>query len=250
MHHVDFLPSSYRETSLRRLDLWWQIGVFVALAVLCAALSGYQVWQRRGVRTELAALTSRHAAAIMQENRGTLLREKLHAARQHAALVNYLQHPWPRSQILAAILKPLPESITLQDVRIARDAGGVRNLTAQLPSRARTLAASPQEELAKLSPVERDLKVFRDEYDGVRLLVTLGGVTSEGSDLHEYIAHLTQHPLVAKAEIITFDGNAPAATPAAGKRLSQFQVRVVIQPGYGQPGGPLPGRPRNHVAQR
>jgi hypothetical protein len=99
--------------------------------------------------------------------------------------------------------------------------------------------ASVAGDAPRKAPAQRDLAELQAEFDATRIVVHLTGVTHEGIELYEYIAALTQHPLVEKAELSSLESNNKNETPTV-KSLSKFQARILIRPGYGQPRGPTP----------
>src|SRR5690349_13581296 len=113
MKNIDFLPNAYRErNALRNARAWWGVVVLVFGTVILATASVQVTW-RRAVERELESLHDDYFAATQRDLELTRLQKQVQGASEAAALYTYLQHPWPRSQLLAAIARPLPEAVHL-----------------------------------------------------------------------------------------------------------------------------------------
>ena len=139
-------------------------------------------------------------------------------------LYTYLRHPWPRTQLLAAMLGPLPDEITLQQVQILGEPAGVSSPAEARPAvEAKTQEASP----ASLLPAQRDLAKLRDRMDSARTMMILTGTAAGSSALHRYLGELDAVEIFDKAELDWFE------SVNGGKSL-RFQIVLGVQPGYGQ----------------
>ena len=232
MKDLDFLPPRYGEQHAQRRGNLLRIAaaiVFVAL-LACGALA--QRHRQGRLEAELIEATQRYDEVDVraQELSAMYLKSKSTTAR--AELITLLRHPWPRTQIIAAILKPLAEPLTLVQLRISRDSLDPR----QSSSFNRDIAPLSPEEAAKdtRSPAERDLDRLRSETNGTQTLVTLEGLTPEAGALHLYIAKLGGSDLFSKVELLSVEQDAALAD----RDVSRFRIRLAVAPGYGQPGGP------------
>jgi hypothetical protein len=238
MQDIDFLPAGYRESNARRLHRLWHMMLAGVLLACCAAATTFQLWQSFQILDEIAAVQASYDATVALAARLDQTRARLDAERTEARLITYLAHPWPKSQIVAAILRPLNDAITLEEIRIGREQiSGPPGVNRKTPPPA--LAPAAANDTARKAPAERDLKELQAEFDATRQVVHLSGVTHEGSELYHYIAALIQDPLVETAELSSLESNNKNETQGI-KSLSKFQARILIRPGYGQPRGPLP----------
>ncbi len=157
------------------------------------------------------------------------MQTQLKAAKAGAELYTYLHHPWPRSQLLAALVTPLPKEITLQQVQILRRAAPAAPSAAE----AAPLDKKAEEDAQKtLSPAERDLAKFRARFDPMQTVVILTGTTTEIAVLHRYIGDLDATDIFDKAEL-----DCSSSDPGKGGTI-HFRSVLLVRPGYGQPGGP------------
>ena len=229
MHDIDFLPSEYRQNHVQRR---WQTRRILVVAVLAAMLAAAAVGQQRRrqrLQADLADCEPAHAAAVQTENALDELQSRLQVVRASADLFTYLRHPWPSTQIMAAILGPLPDEITFEQVEIDRETS-----TGSKPARNLSLTdqQAQEEQLAGLPAAARDLKRLRDELDSKRTTVTITGVTTESAALHRYLGALGRAELFSKAQLHSIE------TDRADPNRIRFSVMLVVRPGYGQPGGP------------
>jgi Tfp pilus assembly protein PilN len=158
-----------------------------------------------------------------------------------AELFTYLEHPWPRTQLIDALLAPLPEEITFDELTIDGETR-VDNLnTLTVPSRKSRKAE--QETACTLLPATEDLQQLRAECDGTRTVITLKGLATDSEALYRYLADLSRAPLFAKTELRCIE----AESTDDGGQL-RFFATIVVQPGYGQPGGPGNGNKAESAA--
>ena len=222
MLNIDFLPAEYRQRVRQRQSQLWRIVVAAAMIVLVAAAAITQHCHRRRVRADLAEVTPAYAAAVALQSRLTDVQRQLDQARACAELYTYLRHPWPRTQLLVAIIEPLPDEITLQRVQILREPADARP----------PVEGKPQEAaIASLLPAQRDLAKLRDRMDPTRTIMILTGTAAGSSTLHRYLGELDATEIFESAELKRFES-------VAGGRSLRFQVVLGVQPGYGQLGGP------------
>jgi len=229
MHDVDFLPTQYRQQHLRRRSQPWQAVVALAFFALLVGAGFAQHRQRQRIESDLEAVEPQYQTALERQQRLSELQGRLAEVRSEAELLAYLRHPWPRTQLLAAVAGPLPDEITLQQIQIRRAAP-------QQPSgerRTRAEAENEEKKRAGLAPAARDLAELREELDGARTVVTFAGITRQSAPLHRYLGELAEHPLIAKTELEAIESVEGADEPTL-----RFEATLLVRPGYGQPGGP------------
>lgn len=240
MQDIDFLPVRYRQRHVRRQSQPWRIAVVAAFAGLLAAAVLSQHSRKRQAEKELAAIIPQYDLAVGQNRKLAEVHARLNTARANAELFTYLRHPWPRTQLLAALLAPLPEEITFERLQIACEmppelTPGKRH--------SRTENEDEKEANDKLPPAARDLKRLRNQSDKARTVVSISGTTSDSAALHRYLGELGGTALISKADLDSIEG---AENDRAG--VLQFRATLVVRPGYGQPGGPT-GPGHNAAAQ-
>ncbi len=232
MQQIDFLPPQYRKQQARRQWLSQQIVVVLAFCALIGGLWVSQFYVRRSLNAELAALGPPYNQAVQQNAKLAELQTRLQDLRVTAELYTYLRHPWPRTQLLEAILTPLPQSIVFQEVKIVREAARDAD---RLNRAAQAKAAAPP---VKLAPAASDLRQLRQRFDPSRVLVHITGITSDSAELHRYLGILGRHRLFTSAELIN---SGTAGGDDTGKLL--FSAVLTVRAGYGQPGGPTDPKP-------
>ena len=244
MKNIDFLPNAYRErNAFRNARAWWGVVVLIFGTVILATASVQFTW-RRSAERELASLQDDYFAATQRDLELARLQKQIQGASEAAALYTYLQHPWPRSQVLAAIAGPLPDSVHLYAIHVREELLPVVAPTGNSSGKRRT---GGEAEGPKLSPEQQDLATLRQECDSRQTVVELDGMTDDVQMLHRYVAELGKSPLVAAAnlkslEAVSTDAEQIGSEEGTVPRLSgtRFRVHLAIKPGYGQPGGPEP----------
>jgi len=145
-------------------------------------------------------------------------------AAHEASLYTFLENPWPRTQILAEIVRPLPNTIRLTQIHLAEEEqartaiqAGPRNLKAE------------EEAAAKATAPEKDLAKLQDESERRQTTIELEGYTADELRLHDYVADLHRSPLVSTASVKSLE-----AATASQQGRTRFTLRVIVRPGYCQ----------------
>jgi Tfp pilus assembly protein PilN len=230
MKNIDFLPARYRERRSTRNSHLWRLVVLAAFGAAVGATAVGQQLLKNSAAAQVAAVDAQLPLATAKNGQFSTLQRQLAEARASAQLYAYLQHPWPRTRIMALLAEPLPDEVTLTEVSIARESlDDAQRETSGRPRRRR----ETDEDDARLTPAERDLQQLRDEFDKRRSIVRITGRTTSIASLHEYVAGLAASPLVAKAELSSLE---TARADNAGDG-SEFHLRVLIVAAHGQSDG-------------
>ena len=185
---------------------------------------------QRNVKQQLAELEPLARIAQEQEQRYAELRREVAKKEETADLFAYLRHPWPRSQVIAAIAEAVPPEIELSSFHLFVEQKTVS--VSEAASRQRPQANSEPEK--KLPPRTQDLADLRESLDGSQTVVEVQGSTIDDAQLHAYVQALTEHPLLVSAQLVSLS----AVENPGGMRTSAFSLKIQVSPGYGQPGGP------------
>lgn len=224
MKSIDFLPEIYRQReALRRARLWWCV-VVVLFGTAIGAAATAQGWLRASLHRQLAALEPEFSAAQAQVRELTALHTQIAHASHEANLYTYLDHPWPRTQLLAEVVRPLPEIIRLSQLHVGEEEHA-KNGQAAGPRSVR----SDEPNAPKASHPELDLVRLQDELDRRQTSIELDGHTTDVAGLHAYVAEVNRSPLVASAHIKSLE-----ATPGSQAVRTRFTLRLVVQPGHCQ----------------
>jgi len=236
MSSIDFLPTQYHQRHARRRAQPWRVVVMAAFVALLSGAAASQYMDKRRAEKKLANIVPQYDLAVSQNKQLAEVQARLKKDQGKAGLYTYLRHPWPKTQLMAAVIGPLPEKITLDRLHVARQAVQKER---SMRRRSRAERSAEDEEIAKLSPVARDLKRFRDEFDNAETVVRISGTTRDSSLLHGYLGELGTSILFSKAELDSIES---VDSKSAGQL--QFLATLVVRPGYGQPNGPE-GRKRS-----
>ncbi len=225
MSDIDFLPSSYRQMTVHRKANVWRLlagGVFIAMIGFSAI---YQHLLRREALADLARTGPLYDQAQALTQHQAELKRQLQLATTEAELFTYLRHPWPATQVLSTALSTLPDSITLHQIRLFQD---------QPQLVATTASAPPPKKPSEPEPSAlRDLRQLRQDNDSRPRVLILSGVTTDTAALQQYLLVLGTSELFVKTELGSLETD---TTDHSG--AMHFTARLVVRPGYGQPGGP------------
>jgi len=237
MQDIDFLPAEYRQKHASRQTKPWRVVVVIAVVGLLATATLGLRSRRQAAEDHLALVEPQYDLVVQQSNALAGLQTQLQTAAAKAELITYLRHPWPKSQILSALLTPLPEQITLRELQVFSESRP-KSRTSQSRSAAEANAQAAAD--ANLGPAGLDLKDFREKFDDSQTVVLLEGVTTDSAALHKYLGKLDEVDLFSNVElrsVESIDGG-PSEDGIAGGGTMQFQAAAIVRPGYGQPGGP------------
>jgi len=240
MKSIDFLPDVYRQReALRRARIWWAVVVVIFGAAIGASALA-QAWLRHGLVQQLDSLAAEYSSAQAQVQELSAIQAQVVRAGQEASLYTFLDNPWPRTQLLAEIVRPLPDSIRLTKINILEEEQaktaiqvGPRNMKAEEEAAAK--AAGPEKDLAKL----------QDEVGRRQTAIEIEGHTSDLPRLHAYVAELSHSPLIA--------GASPKSLESSGANQTartRFTLRLMVRPGYCQRGGDTAQTPTNSPSDR
>lgn len=222
MHDIDFLPAEYRQHTRERRDSRWRLTALGATGLLLSVVTTFQHFTRVSLEEQLAVAEAQVSVAQAQTARLSDLVASRQAAAAKAELITWLRHPWPRSQVLADLMLPLPSSITLTSLNINREQPQSANPAVPAPA--------PQLPVAQAQdPHLKDLEALRQALGGGTVVVELAGMTSDPAALYEYAETLAKQNLIAKAELLRVDR-------VSDQNLAgfQFAIRVLVKPALGQ----------------
>ena len=230
MNDIDFLPDQCRQRHQRRQSQPWRIVVVAAFVALVASAAFSHPQHRKQAEADLELIIPQYDRAVDRQNELSKVQSELKTARDRAELFTYIRHPWPRTQLLAVLIDPLPEEVTLNQLQITREIPQNRGSSKQRRGKKQ---ADIKDDEKSLPPAAADLKRLQDEFDDTITVVLISGTTDNSVALHRYLGTLDDSVLFAKAELEsseTIDDN--------NARAEEFQVKLIVRPGYGQKGGP------------
>ncbi len=239
MYQIDFLPEEYRHRRAACRQQWYRMLVLAMAAGVLVLASFIQHFRKVYLQEQLDLIEPVHSALNAQNQYLNTLQKHLQSARSMAELLCYLEHPWPRTQIVAQLFEPLPHPLMLQQLAIDRQ-------TPENQSPQRPLSRSEQEaektRLTAMLPPARDLHRLRQECDPVQTVVRLTGFTLDVEALHHYLAALEKVDLFTKVQLLNLERT-------GDQEGLRFQVKLVVRPGYGQAGGPKPTQTASRSAE-
>lgn len=230
MKTIEFLPPEYRhKQALHRAKLWWlTIAVLFGTGISLTAITQYGL--RLQLQRQVAQFDQEFQIANIRRAELEATQKRLQDADHEVALYTYLRHPWPKSQILAAIVAPLPSGIRLTEFHTSQEVG-VPGTTSNVSA---TTVSVDANTAAVGNSFELDMKALRAASDSHPLYLTIQGTATTSDELHSYVAQLHNHRLFSKVDLQSVE----TLRISTGPVLMQFQVRVKLLPGLGQPGGP------------
>ncbi len=230
MQDIDFLPVEYRQRRTRCMQQRLRNVATGLVGIVAVAAACYQQLAVRQATRKLTEVMPRYESALKQTEKLGRLQSELEAARVDAELFTYLRHPWPKTQIIHALVTALPEEIRFTRLEICRQPQAMQrhsdaNPLAALSSQAGASALQP--------PAALDLTRLRQQFDSAQTIVSVEGTTSESSALHDYLSALNRSGLFTRADLESLE-----ADRRAEQAVLRFQATLVVRPGYGLPGGP------------
>ena len=235
MQDIDFLPADFKRRRTRRHGRSWQAITLAAAAGIVVLVAMAQSRTLHQIQQQVAETEPERQLLDARQTQLDGLRQQLADAEARAELLAYLDHPWPKTQLLAATLHSLPDAIVYNSILLTRDA---KRSQASM----RASGDASEEDAASLTPATRDLRRLQEECDHAVTAIVLKGITSDGIELHRYLDSLNREALVDKVELHSLE-----ATDGESDAKFRFEARLTVRPGFGLPHGP-DGRTR-HVAR-
>ncbi|MBW3598850.1 MAG: hypothetical protein KY475_16440 [Planctomycetes bacterium] len=230
MQYVEFLPPRYRHRRRSQQTLLRNVAALGAAAAVIASLSAWQHRQERAAREAWLEADARYSVAHDTNERLEQVRSELAAVRAGAELCVFLNRPWPRSQMLAAIAAAAPEELELTELRVSYEAIPTESESRSSGAR----AGRAKEKAPQLPAALRDLQRLREQFDSVQTVVHISGIAGDSAALHRFVAALGEHRLFVRADL----GSQEAVAHPQRGSVTKFAARVVVRPEYGHPRGP------------
>jgi hypothetical protein len=183
------------------------------------------------MQEELTTIAPAYENAVQMQNRLAEIQNRLSRTKASAELYTYLRHPWPRTQLLSALMTSLPDEVAFQQVQILREIPAPSSPAEIQPP---VDKKAEDEKLKSLAPAEQDLVKLRRRLDPMQTTIVLAGTVPESSLLHQYMGDLEALDIFEKAELDCVN----SVENNKGGASFQFRAVLAVQPGYGQPGGP------------
>lgn len=225
-NEIDFLPPRYREQHAQRKNFLWRVVVLGAYLGLLAMGSVAQRARLGKLQNELAQSQQQLAEAQQISVQLEYAEQQLSRDRAAAQLVTYLQHPWPRTQVLAAILPRVPESIYLTELRLYP----LAQQSSATPFWQRQAADKKDKDKPPPPPAMADLERLREERANTVTVVQLNGVAHDQAVLHAFLQQLAEDELFAAVELLSIE----SLRNDNNKHGCAFEVCLKLRHGYGE----------------
>lgn len=243
MQEIDFLPQRYREAHADRSSHVWRVVILAVVAAVISSTAGLQIRRRAQMREHVGLARANLQAVRGQSAELPELERRMQQDEIESQLHTYLRHPWPKTQVLAALVRPLPEAISLTSIRIGRE-----NVSTSVAAPVERVAApgAPGEKAAQETPsAKEDLELLRKQYDGPRTVIHIAGNSQDAVALHRYLAELGRCDLLVAPELLSVQSSTessaegtPATKDQAAENMRSFSARVYLRASFGQPNGP------------
>lgn len=230
MKNIEFLPPEYRhKQAIHRARIWW-----VTIALLFGTGIGLATVTQFGLRyqlqRQLTQFDNEYQSAMVHRAELEGTQKRLLEAEHEANLYASLQQPWRKSQVLAALLNSLPPKIRLREIQSSAETN------ANAPA-ITAVAASATVDTTAPAPTNSflvDFQALQSLSENNPLQYILQGNAPSPEELHFFVAQLDQQRLISDVELQSVE----SITLPSGETVTQFQIRIKVRPGLGQPGGP------------
>lgn len=222
MKSIDFLPQKYRDKSARQRAGVWRLLVVAMLGGAVGAASVAQLFHRRNIQAQLADLQPLYADAQAKSAMLAKLQTELNHETAAATLYAYLQTPWPRTQLVAALARPVGEGLHIEQFHLIES-------VAKVAAKEGTESGSTTPPLDNMSPATRDLTAMRNELATRMTQTEIIGTSPHAAHIHVYLEELEQSPLVKRAHLVSLEN----VTVDGQSRRLRFTAQVSIHPARG-----------------
>ena len=213
-----------------RFDGLFRVLVFAIFGGVIAAAAAFQLVSRRNVALQTTEIEPAHATARATIATLGQLQTDLQDLKAKAQLLVYLRHRWPTTRVLAAVARPVCDNVTLTHLRITRDSPDFGRNSATTRNEGGE-GGNGLDQQPPAAPAVVDLAALREQDETRRTVALVTGTADDIASLHRYVARLDASDLFEKAELLGIEHLDTPDSPQS----SQFNVRVIVRPGYGQP---------------
>ncbi len=227
MKTIDFLPPKYRELYAVKRRQLWRTSVLLMFTAIVGSAAAVQHMMRLDAEKQLAECQASHQEAMKINNELALLYGRMDSSKRFADVVTYMRHPWPSTQLLATVVGPVSDDITLTEIHVTQEA------VAQKRTERRPRLRVQENAAAKKNPAQIDLETLRQQRDQSYTTIYISGVTTDIGALHSYVGMLSVSSFCESAELASLESH-----PEAANETSKFRVQLRIRHGYGQSKGP------------
>jgi hypothetical protein len=231
MKTIDFLPQQYRDKSARRRAGVWRLLVVALLGGTVAAASLGQLWHRRSLRAQLEELQPLYVDAQAKAAMLAQLQTELTHETAAATLCAYLKTPWPRTQIVSAMVMHATDQLHIEELHLIEGSATPATATTENPEASTALTS--------MSPATRDLTTIRAESATRMTHAEIVGTSPEAAAIHLYLERLEGSPLVTRAQLVSLTNVTVEGQP----RLLRFTAQVTICPAPGAETSPPSASP-------
>jgi Tfp pilus assembly protein PilN len=232
MKNIDFLPQRYHESDIRRKVVIWRCVLLLSFGGVLSAATIGQFALKRSAQERLSAQKESYQQAHSKTLRIAALQQQLEGLQEQAALYTYLQHPWPRTQLLVSIARDLPEAVTLQELQFSNNKP--KQSSRGMPNALIIGGNNAGADSEPAGAAKKDLQQLRTEHDDARTAIHIKGTTTDTAALNAYVSALGQLPLFESASLASLE----SVNQREKEDVSQFRVQILVRPGYGQADGP------------
>ena len=231
MKNIEFLPPEYRhKQAIHRARIWW-----VTIALLFGTGIGLATVTQFGLRyqlqRQLTQFDHEYQSAMVHRAELEATQKRLLEAEQEANLYASLRQPWRKSQVLAALLNSLPPKIRLREIQSSAETNANSPVITTVAASATVDTTAPA---ASTNRFFADLQALQSLSENNPLQYILQGNAPSPEELHFFVAQLDQQRLISDVELQSVE----SITLPSGETTTQFQIRIKVRPGLGQPGGP------------
>lgn len=230
MKNIEFLPPEYRhKQAIQRARLWW-----VTIALLFGTGIGLATVTQFGLRfqlqRQLTQFDHEYQSAMIHRAELEATQKRLLEAEQEANFYASLRQPWRKSQVLAALLNSLPPKIRLREIQSSAETNATGPAITAVAASATVETAAP----IATNSFQADFQALQSLSENNPLQYILQGTAPSPEELHFFVAQLDQQRLIGDVELQSVE----SVTLPSGEAITQFQIRIKVRPGLGQPGGP------------
>lgn len=219
MQNIEFLPQRYRDKDARRKVGVWRLAVVALLGGLVAAAALFQFRQKQQVRDKIDQAQPLYLAAQTKAAQLQQLQSVLASEQAKATLCAYLQHPWPRTQLLAAVAGAMPEGISINRIQI-----GGQQISPRRTSRTSESEEQENEEAA-VEPAVRDMMTLKAASNERVVMVVVVGTATDAEKINTYLKSLSESPFIGRVDLDSLENN---ETPTGNGQL-RFTAKGVIR---------------------
>ncbi|MCH2126514.1 MAG: hypothetical protein MK165_17115 [Pirellulaceae bacterium] len=214
MKAIDFLPDRYHNRRVLRQKRWWRLLVLCLFGISLSVTAYRQSRLEHNLRIKVGEIDTAYQQALVAKRSLDDLQLCLNEEEDCARVYAFLKKYWPKTQIVAAMVADIPDTIKLDELQLYEMRG--HDVDFQ--------AAALSDEENRERGIQVTLERLTNRASQSNLHIRVDGITTNVHELHDFIKALNRQRLLADCELASLN----SVTDSLQKGISRFSIKGCV----------------------